>query len=193
MFRDENEVSQRNSERVRRRPRGYHVPTDTLDVAPSQAIREQPIQDSTCAPYSDSLVRYSWPNEKLLSDIPRTLERDLEARAVDRFFVNWTLYPPNEEASTGYMHDLPMLYLSAPPKSVLWQAVRAVAFSDMKQATAGEKSFSFMAQRHYGAALSLVRAAAHDEQELANDQVLAAILLIDNFEVTPFHYCYSHL
>ena len=81
------------------------------------------------------------------------------------------------------MHDLPMFYLSAPRESILWLAVRAVAFADMKHASAGESSFYIMARQHYGATLNRVRAAAHEEQEMANDHVLAAILLIHNFEV----------
>ena len=104
-------------------------------------------------------------------------------RALDRFFVNWTLYPLNDGVSPGYMHDLPMLYLSATPESVLWLAVRAVAFADMKHATVGEIGFYIMARQHYGAALSRIRAAAHEEQELTNDHILAATLLIDNFEI----------
>ena len=183
IFRDENAVSQRNSERARRRPRTDRIPRIPLDATPSQANWEQQTQASTNVPDSDLQFQYSWLNERSIADVPGPLKKDLETRAVDRFFVNWTLYPLNDEASTGYMHDLPMLYLSAPPKSILWQAVRAVAFADMKHASAGESNFYIMARQHYGATLSRIRAAALEEQELANDYVLAAILLIDNFEV----------
>ena len=183
IFRDENEVSRRNSERARRRPRGSRIPTIPLDVTPSQASWEQQMQVSTDIPSPDLQLQYSWLNKSSLGNVSEPLKRDLESRAVDRFFVNWTLYPLNDGASTGYMHDLPMLYLSATPGSVLWQAVRAIAFADMKHAGAGESTFHVMARQHYGLTLSRIRAAAHEEQELVNDHVLAAILLIDNFEV----------
>lgn len=183
IFRDENEASQRNSERARRRPRDDRVLTVPIDVTPSGLGWGQQTQAFTDARNPHLQLQYLWLNERSLSDVKGPLKRDPETRAVDRFFVNWTLYPLNKGASTGYMHDLPALYFSAPPKSALWQAVRAVAFADMNRANTGRNDFQTMARQCYGATLSRIRAAAQEEQELANDHVLAAILLIDNFEV----------
>jgi hypothetical protein len=81
------------------------------------------------------------------------------------------------------MHDLPMLYLSAPPDSVLWLAVRAMAFADMRGQNAGDVPFYIKARQHYGAALNRMRMIVHDQQDLADDRILSAILLIDSFEV----------
>jgi hypothetical protein len=81
------------------------------------------------------------------------------------------------------MNDLPMLYLSAPPESILWLAVRAVAFADMRNQSAGNVPFNIKARQYYGAALNRTRMVVHDQQNLANDRILSAILLIDNFEV----------
>jgi hypothetical protein len=82
------------------------------------------------------------------------------------------------------MHDLPMLYLSAPPDSLLCLAVRAVAFADMRNSSAGNAPFHIKARQHYGAALNSMRIIVRDQQDLTNDSVLSAILLIDNFEVS---------
>lgn len=81
------------------------------------------------------------------------------------------------------MHELPMLYLSATPDSVLWLAVRALAFAEMKSELAGNVTFYVKARQHYGAALNRTRMLIHDEEDLGNDDVLSAMLLIDNFEV----------
>lgn len=81
------------------------------------------------------------------------------------------------------MHDLPMLYLSALPDSILWLAVRAVAFADMRTESAGNTPFYIKARQHYGAALNCMRTLIANQQDLADDRVLSAILLIDNFEV----------
>lgn len=81
------------------------------------------------------------------------------------------------------MHDLPTLYFSAPPDSILWLAVRAMAFADMRNEDAGDGPFYIKARQHYGAALNRTRMLAHNQQNLASDPILSAILLIDNFEV----------
>ena len=39
--------------------------------------------------------QYWWLNEHALAIIPSALKRPVEDRAVDRFFVNWTLHPSN--------------------------------------------------------------------------------------------------
>ena len=48
---------------------------------------------------------YPWLN---VTNIPRALDRDVETRAVERFFVNWTLYPSNHGDSSGEL-DQPAL------------------------------------------------------------------------------------
>ena len=126
---------------------------------------------------------YSWLNDRALRDIPNHLQEDLESRAVDRFFVNWTLYPSNDGVLLGFMHYLPTLYLIAPPGSILWLAVRTLAFADLRHQRTGDSSFLTKTLEYYGAALTLLKTLADDEQSLDNGHVLAAILLIDNFEV----------
>jgi hypothetical protein len=130
--------------------------------------------------------QYSWLNNIGLAEVPEPLKRDLETRAVERFFINWTLYPGNDGVSPGHMQNLHTLYLSAPPESVLWLAVRALAFADMRNSRAGNVPFSIKARRNYGAALTRMREIANNEQELVDDRVLAALLLIDNFEVPGY-------
>lgn len=188
IFRDENEAAQRNSERARREPREGQVPAILFNVLPSQETQEQQPQASTDVLDPGLQLQYPWLNDRTLAEVPGPLKEDVETRAVDRFFVNWTLYPGNDGVSPGHMHNLYPLYLSAPPGSVLWLAVRAVACADMRHEDVGDTPFHIKARQYYGAALSRLRVAAHEEQRLANDQVLAAILLIDNFEVPQ---CYA--
>jgi hypothetical protein len=88
------------------------------------------------------------------------------------------------------MHDLPTLCLSEPPDSVLGLAVRAVAFADLRNESAGNVPFYIKAQQHYGAALNRMRMIVQNQQDLASDRILSAVLLIDNFEVLPFYHVF---
>ena len=193
IFRDENEAAQRNSQRARRELRDGRILAASFNISPSCAYQEQ------LTPTSDDDLdqalqqQYQWLTARAFAEVPGPLKRDPEARAVDRFFVNWILYPSNRGESPGYMHDLPMLYLGAPPESVLWCAVRAVAFADMKDARAGPSAFPIRARQHYGAALARMRTVAGNEHELAQDRVLAALLLIDNFEAWNYYHTLSEL
>lgn len=81
------------------------------------------------------------------------------------------------------MHDLPVHFYGAQPDSLLWLAVQAMAFADMRNERAGNVSFSIKAQSQYGLALNRMRAIVDEKGDLANDSVLAAMILIDNFEV----------
>lgn len=81
------------------------------------------------------------------------------------------------------MHELPMLFQSAEPNSVLWLAIRAVAFADLREECAGDVPFRIKARRSYGAALNRMRAIINEQHNLDDDRILSAMLLIDNFEV----------
>lgn len=76
-----------------------------------------------------------------------------------------------------------MLFHDAEHNSVLWLAVRAMAFADMRNQRAENVPFQVKARQHYGAALNGMRAVVADQQDLGDDRVLLAMLLIDNFEV----------
>jgi hypothetical protein len=187
VFRNENEVAQRNSERARRERRESPLVT-SYDIAPAPEAQQQIPGPSSAIQDLDLSEDFPWLNQRALAEVPRPLARDLETRAVERFFVNWTLYPNNDGVSLGYMQDLPLLYYGAPQKSVLWYAVRALAFADLKDALAGDTPFYIKARRNYGSALGCMRETALNRQELAHDRVLAAILLIDNFEVLIYRH-----
>ena len=179
MFRDENSAARRNSQRARREG-GFAGPSH---IGPLQMSlwKEQAQPRDEVDP--DIKHQLPWLNAHALAELPGPLKRDVKARAVDRFFVNWILYPGPTGTSHGHLHNLPVLYQDAQPGSVLWHAVRAVAFADMRHIWDGGVYFSTEARRSYGAALTGIRAHAANENELTTDQVLAALLLVDSFEV----------
>lgn len=121
-----------------------------------------------------------WLDSTSLGEIPGPLKRSVETRAVERFFLDWTLHPTNDGSAPGYMQDLPSLYSSATSGSVLWHAVRAVAFADLKGYTS--EPFAFQARQNYGGALQRMRRIAEDSNKWEEDRILAALLLIDHFE-----------
>lgn len=77
-----------------------------------------------------------------------------------------------------------MLYHGAQQYSVLWLAVRAMAFADMRNERAENVPFQVKARQHYGAALTAMRAAIDGQKDLGDDGMLTAMLLIDHFEVS---------
>lgn len=79
------------------------------------------------------------------------------------------------------MPELPALYTTAQPGSILWNAGRAMAFADLKDFNGG--SFAVKARQSYGAALTRMRLIANDSKKLTQDGILAALLLIDKFEL----------
>ena len=157
------------------------IPIFTID--PASTLQEsQNASDDNQSLY-DLQQQFWWLNRSALATLPEPLKRDVNTRAVDRFFVNWILHPGSSGVSPGHLHDLPLLYKDSAPGSVLWLSVRALAFADMKTVHDGNIPFSVKARKHYGAALIRMREAAMDQQALADDRTLAALLLIDNFEV----------
>lgn len=182
VFRNENDAARLRSYRASRPNRGisvFHpVLHDTSVAGPSSERRTMP---------TDNFLqrKLPWLNPSAVSEVPEPLKRDLQARAVDRFFVNWVLYPANSGLFPGHLHVLPPLYHTASSDSILHCAVRAVAFADMPKGSRDEtSSFHAKAHRSYGSALARMRELASDEESLVDDHVLAALLLIDNFEVS---------
>jgi hypothetical protein len=50
--------------------------------------------------------QYPWLNEPAITEIPEPLQTDLESIAVERFFINWTLYPGNDGTVPGKIFQL---------------------------------------------------------------------------------------
>lgn len=207
MFRDENEVARRNSRRARRQlGHSFIAEAESSDSANSTA-QSWPHQSATVTIGSSRLQQqYSWLSDHALATVPEPLKRDVETRAVERFFVNWMLHPSNHGGFpgklimlgrretpgllillitiyVGYMHELPMLFLSVQQDSVIWLAVRAVAFADIRNESSGNVPFHTKSRQHYGAALNRMRTVLNDQQNLGDDKILFSMLLIDNFEV----------
>lgn len=177
VFRSENAVAQRNS----RRARGESSINRSISTYAADAQTEAvtaPSLPTTYPSYDDLKRWYPWLSARALAHPPEPLKRAIETRAVERVFVDWILFPRSDGLSPGYMHDFPKLYSEAEPGSVLWFAVRALAFADLKDAGA--------ARRAYGSALNRLQRIATNDQEFSSNHVLAALLLIDNFEVTSY-------
>ena len=176
IFRDENAVAKRNS-RVARGERKSS--SDNNPACESQKLRTRTIFNGVDF---DSRTSYPWLNARALITLPEPPKRELETRAVDRFFVDWVLHP-TYGLSPGFLQDLPLLYYSSAPASALEHAVRAVAFADTKNAQTHGRLFAVEARRHYGLALTRLREAAGEGETLTSDGNLSALLLIDTFEV----------
>jgi hypothetical protein len=85
------------------------------------------------------------------------------------------------------MHILPMLYYASRQDSLLWHAVRAMAFADTSPArSGGGLPFNLKARRSYGLTLARLREVVEKKVELNEDHVFAALLLLDSFEVRSF-------
>lgn len=86
------------------------------------------------------------------------------------------MYPCNHKISPGHLQDLPALYEHSAPGSAIRLAIEAMAYGDLPDQHAKARS-------KYGAALGRVRAVITDAQQNTTDDLLAALLVIDNFEV----------
>ena len=62
-------------------------------------------------------------------------------------------------------------------------SVRAVAFADVKRMYSGSREYELKGLRSYGAAIAGLRAVVQEPTNLKDDEILAALLLIDTFEV----------
>ena len=181
-------MAQRNSERARsERPASRTLP---VAIETAQGPVTQAPQASASFEDNERDVQsfYTWLNERGLTTIPEPLKRDLEVRAVDRFFINWIIHPSRDGLSPGHMHDLPKLYYSCPSGSILWLAVRAVAFADTKNARHNDVTFDIKARSSYGSVLARIRESAVNDHELASDHMLVSLLLVDTFEVVAPSY-----
>lgn len=180
LFRDETIIAQKLSERARGQP------SSTASAPLAAPVTSESSAESSKSPPGafdtpDLQRQYPWLNEHAIAEIPEPLKRDIETRAIERFFVDWTVHP--SKVSPGHMHHLPMLYESAPAESVLPLVVQAVAFADRRNARDSKnETFAVKAQRSYVAALARMRAIADNGENFADDRVLAALLLFDCYE-----------
>jgi hypothetical protein len=83
----------------------------------------------------------------------------------------------------GYLHELPMLFSGTQENSILWLAARAMAFAGIRNESSGNIAFYTKARQHYGGALNRISSIINNQQDLGNDEVLSAMILIDHFEV----------
>lgn len=119
-----------------------------------------------------------------VSEPPR---RDLATRAVEVFFTEWIAFPAGlGSACPGYLHYTPALYHDDSVHPLLKEAVHALAFANRAGALdSNGREFALRARTCYGKVLqhlsSLAKQSASDT--LASDDVIAAVLLIDQWEL----------
>lgn len=178
VFRDETTTARVLSERAR----GTSSNTGRAPLAATDVAERSIRPSSQIGDAADLQPYFPWLNERAIAQIPEPLKRNIETRAIERFFVDWTMHPSS--VSPGHMHHLPMLYESAPAGTVLPLVVQAVAFADTRNTyDSDDVPFAVKAQRSYGAALARMRTIADNEENFASDRVLAALLLFDCYEV----------
>ncbi len=177
IFRDERDIAKRNS----RRARGEQIP-------PTRTGSPRAQTDDSGRDEKPSHEHQKWVESRALQVVSQPLKRDLDSRAVDRFFLDWILFPGEDKTAPGHLQTLPGLYHATKQGSLLWHAVRAVAFADVGhhrgQKDAEGQTFSVKARNSYGCALHRMRNIVVDEQELVGDSSFAALMLIDCFEVS---------
>jgi hypothetical protein len=178
VFRDERDVARRNSQRARREG-------EWSCIALAQKAEGPRRTSNAVYPRFEDACQYYWLKRHSHDLIAEPLRRDLDARAIDRFFLDWILYPGNDGIAPGLMHDLPAMYSGASSGSLLWHAVRALAFADIAQGQSQQgRSYSIKARQSYGAALVAMRKTIGEAGRFNQDSTLAALLLVDAFEVS---------
>lgn len=131
---------------------------------------------------SDRKEVFPWLNATALAELPQPLKRDVETRAVERLFIDWTMNPCNHGASPGHLYRLPWFYDEASETSILRLAVRTLAFAGIKNYQTETGSLHLKARQSYGDALSSLREIANDSARWTQDQTLASLILLDDFE-----------
>jgi len=180
IFCDQRETARRNSERARKKFHRTSTLLELIRVSPLKEARR--LSSSFELSHSERRQFYSWLDSRTLAEVPGPLRRGLCERAVEHFFVNWTVYPSNDGQSPGFLHTLPELYSQVAPDSALSFAVRAIAAADKRHYHDGKISFQTKARLHYGEALACLRMKANDEQLMKEDCTLATLMLLDSFE-----------
>lgn len=95
-------MARRNSQRARRQLGESIISQwDTSDS--SQSVPQGWPNQAVAVTIGSSRLQqqYSWLSDHALATVPEPLRRDVETRAVERFFVNWTLHPSNHGGSPG--------------------------------------------------------------------------------------------
>ena len=114
--------------------------------------------------------------------IPPPLPTDWHGQAISMFSQDYVVTSRTSIFDTGYLQIVPSLYASEKEMSALSQAVSAVALTSVAHRTRLDR-LSAQARQRYGLALKLLREAMSDQKMVKSDSCLAAILLLDFYEV----------
>lgn len=136
--------------------------------------------------YTQGVHPYS-PLSTTSQSVPAPLLRSRMQRAIERFFLDWIMYPCcTEKICPGYLHLTVELYHSSSSSPLLRSAVQALAFANVRGAhDLDGRSFLLKAQACYGNAIQQLRHLVETAPPhvLAGDDVVASILFLDSWEL----------
>ncbi|GAM91287.1 hypothetical protein ANO11243_093350 [Dothideomycetidae sp. 11243] len=177
-FVDQNAVA---AEKVRQVRPGRVFPGNTFSAAErTQSVRHETNHDLslvTTSPRRHSLPAHLTPNPYAAPSLCNPAEK-----LSLHFLSSWVLATENKESCLGYFHHLPALYFTCVSGHVLRLAVESVVARHVAKRDR-QQSFALLSQQLYGKALTKLSEVLHNDLIAREDAVLAAVLLLDTYEV----------
>jgi hypothetical protein len=145
----------------------------TSDNAGGAEKRSTALRAQRAAP-TDTLSRIG-------SEPTRPLRQNLGDQAVCFFFHQYII-SANEGGNPGYLDFLPGLYEKSNPDGALAVSIKAISYASLS-AKSSIKVLVAKSHEHYQATLHLVNGMLQSPEEIAQDSLIVAILLLVLFEV----------
>lgn len=187
IFRSENVTAARNSKRARLAVRKRSAPSSTRSVSDGKqsSASVSSISGDTPNNHHSSDEEELWPDFDIADEtpVPASVSTPVIDRAVHRYFEDWIITPTRQGRQPGHMIHAIALYLSADSKSTYRTAIQACAYAHLQFENDG--AFANKARSTYGKALMCMKDEIADKYKVHDDRLLAAVLLLDGFEVRP--------
>ncbi|QIW94830.1 hypothetical protein AMS68_000348 [Peltaster fructicola] len=181
VFRNENNVAQRNSERARKRSSNASI---ALAIRPSTSKKASPPVQRTFIDISDEITQaeLAYFREEAHMTIPPSIDKPLVDRAVDRWFLDWVYIPADKGRAAGPLMLIPGLYISSPDQSTFRTTVQALAYAHLQGHKDGDQPLHVKATATYGLALARMKDEIANDRNLSDIRLLSALLMLDHFE-----------
>ena len=115
------------------------------------------------------------------SEPTRPLPQNLSDQAVCFFFHQYIIRA-SDGGNPGYLDFLPKLYESSDPDGALSISIKAISYASLS-ARSSIKILAAKSNEHYRATLKLVNGMLQSSEDIAQDSLVVAILLLVQFEV----------